>query len=208
VTYISIYSLYKHSQSYSNKRYLLLPNGHFGGRPQRSCEDAINKLVIANHQAWRRKRVLSLITFDVQGAFNGVFPAILGKRLRERGILPKLVRWIVAFCSDRLAMIQLGSFTSSISQIRHASIPQGLPMSPILYIFYNANLIDLDLSKKGSTIGFIDDFTAWLSSDTAQGATTELQNRVIPHIEAWASESWGFCGRQDRSHPLHKALGS
>ena len=188
--------------SYLAERYSLLPNGHFGGRPQRSCEDAINKLVIAIHQAWRRKRVLSLITFDVQGAFNGVFPAILGERLRERGISPKLVRWIVAFCSDRSAMVQLGSFTSSVSQIRHAGIPQGSPMSPILYIFYNANLVDLDLGKKGSTIGFIDDFTAWISSDTAQEATTELQNKVIPHVEAWARES-GAIFEADKTGLIH-----
>jgi hypothetical protein len=32
----------------------------------------------------RGKKVMSLVTFDVQGAFNGVHPAILRKRLEQR----------------------------------------------------------------------------------------------------------------------------
>ncbi|KAF4547022.1 Hypothetical protein D9617_69g078010 [Elsinoe fawcettii] len=42
--------------SYLAERYDLLPSGHFGGRPQRSCEDAVNKLVLAIYDAWRVRR--------------------------------------------------------------------------------------------------------------------------------------------------------
>ncbi|KAF4547023.1 Hypothetical protein D9617_69g078020 [Elsinoe fawcettii] len=62
-------------------------------------------------------------------------------------------------------------------------------MSPVLYTFYNAKLVDLDLGKKGSTIGFIDDFTAWIAAEDVKTATEALQHQVIPHAEAWAAES-------------------
>ena len=35
--------------------------------------------------------MLSLVTFDVQGAFNGVHPAVLEERLRERSVPEKMV---------------------------------------------------------------------------------------------------------------------
>ena len=54
-------------------------------------------LVEKTHEAWRAYRVLSLVSFDVQGAFNGVRPSILAERLRERRIPGDLVAWIESF---------------------------------------------------------------------------------------------------------------
>jgi len=50
--------------------YQLLPQNHFGGRRQQSCEQALDVLIEKIHEAKRAKKVLSLVTFDVQGAFN------------------------------------------------------------------------------------------------------------------------------------------
>lgn len=44
---------------------------------------ALDVLVKKIFEAWKGKRVLSLVTFDVQGAFNVVHPAVLECRLRE-----------------------------------------------------------------------------------------------------------------------------
>jgi len=58
--------------SYLAETYRLLPENYFGGRPSRSAEQALNLLVEKIHEAWRACRVLSLVSFDVQGAINGV----------------------------------------------------------------------------------------------------------------------------------------
>ena len=76
----------------------LLPSNHFGGLKQRSTVDALVVLQEKIYQAWRDKKVLSLITFDVKGAFNGVATPVLLERLREKRIPEDLVRWIQAFC--------------------------------------------------------------------------------------------------------------
>jgi len=131
----------------------LLPATHFGGRPRRSCEMAINLLVARVSEAWRAGRVLSLITFDVQGAFNGVHPQVLARRLSERGIPHQLVRWIVQFVTGRRASIQLGKHLAEMMDVRHAGIPQGSPLSPILFIFYNANLIGMPVDARMGTFG-------------------------------------------------------
>jgi hypothetical protein len=61
-------------------------DNHFGARKKRSCEQAINVLVERVYEAWRNRKVVSLVTFDVQGAFNGVNPRVLETRLEQRGI--------------------------------------------------------------------------------------------------------------------------
>lgn len=72
--------------SYLAETYTLLPKIHFGGRPNRSAEQALNLLVEKIHEAWRACRVLSLVSFDVQGAFNGTHSSVLAERLRERRV--------------------------------------------------------------------------------------------------------------------------
>lgn len=84
--------------SYLVEEHGLLPSNHFGGLKQRSTVDALVVLQEKIYQAWRDKKVLSLITFDVKGAFNGVATPVLLERLREKGIPEDLVRWIQAFC--------------------------------------------------------------------------------------------------------------
>ncbi|EAQ91643.1 hypothetical protein CHGG_03578 [Chaetomium globosum CBS 148.51] len=90
----------------------LLPANHFGARKRRSTEQALLLLQEHIYKAWRARKVLSLISFDVKGAYNGVFKDRLLQRLRARGIPESLVKWIDAFCSKRTATIAVNGFTS------------------------------------------------------------------------------------------------
>jgi hypothetical protein len=56
--------------------------------------------------------VLSRISFDVKGAYNGVFKDRLLQRLAARSIPKVLLKWIDAFCSDRPATIVVDGYTS------------------------------------------------------------------------------------------------
>lgn len=59
--------------SYAVETYGLLPANHFGARKRRSAEQALMLLQENIYRAWRMGRVLSLVSFDVKGAYNGVF---------------------------------------------------------------------------------------------------------------------------------------
>lgn len=98
--------------SYIGEAYRLLPENRFGGRPKRSAEPALNLLVEKIYEARRRRRVLSLVSFDVQGAFNGVHPSVLAVRLRESKIPTSLMAWIESFCSGRKASVVVGDYES------------------------------------------------------------------------------------------------
>jgi ribonuclease HI len=175
--------------SFITETYNLLPSNHFGARPRRSAEQALNVLVEKIYQAWRQGRVLSLVSFDVQGAFNGVHSDVLERRLAARRVPTPAVKWIRDFCDGRHAQVTVGSFESAVSPIKYAGIPQGSPLSPLLYVFYNADLVERKIDANGGALGFVDDFNAWVVGDDAKQNTKAIQDTIIPHAEQWASRS-------------------
>ena len=60
--------------------------------------------------------------------------------------------------SDRSTSIRLLDYESKLEKV-DLGIPQGLPISPILYLFYNADLLEesRDISLSIIPTGFIDD---------------------------------------------------
>ena len=59
------------------KKTAKLPRTQFGAQPRRSTDQALTILVERICGAWRAKKVLSLVTFDVQGAYNRVNKEVL-----------------------------------------------------------------------------------------------------------------------------------
>ncbi|KAJ5531445.1 hypothetical protein N7527_004838 [Penicillium freii] len=121
----------------------LLLTSHFGARKQRSAEQALVLLQEQIYTAWRGRRVLSLISFDVKGAYNGV----------------------EAFCSERTASIQINGQVSEVQSLPQAGLPQGSPL--ILFLFFNADLAQRQIDSQGGAMAFVDDFTAWVTGPTA-----------------------------------------
>jgi hypothetical protein len=51
--------------------------------------------------------------------------------------------------------------------VGEAGLPQGSPLSPILFLFFNTDLVQHKLDTKGGSMGFVDDYTAWVTGLTA-----------------------------------------
>jgi hypothetical protein len=186
--------------------YRLLPEKHFGGRPNRLAEQALNLLVEKIYEACRTYRVLSLVSFDVQGAFGGVHPSVLANQLQERRIPGDLVAWIESFCNGRKASVVVGDYESPISEIEHAGIPQGSPHLPILYVFYNANLVQGRISTSAGSTCFIDDYNVWVTGPSAAENTRKLQTQLLPRAEKWTRESGAvFEAEKTTFHSLRSA---
>ncbi len=73
--------------SFYAKRHNLLPDTQFGGRPRRLTEQALLILANAIDRALRQSKVVTLVAFDLKGAFNRVNKDFLDARLEEKGIL-------------------------------------------------------------------------------------------------------------------------
>ncbi|PNH36329.1 hypothetical protein BJF96_g603 [Verticillium dahliae] len=187
----------------------LLPTNHFGARKQRSAEQALVLLQEQIYAAWRNRWVVSLVSFDVKGAYNGVCKERLIQRMRARGLPGGLLRWVEAFCSDRTATIQVNGQASEVRTLPQAGLPQGSPLSPILFLFFNADLVQQKINCYGGAIAFVDDFTAWVAGPTTQdnrkgieaiiekaldwerrsGATFEADKTAVIHFTRWAKRS-------------------
>lgn len=145
---------------------------------------------------------MTLVSFDVKGAFNGVHAHVLEQRLRARRVPEQAVQWIRNFCSERRAKVTLGSYESEPRDIEYPGIPQGSPLSPLLYIFYNADLVEKAIDEKGGAIGFVDDFNAWVVREDEIQTTRLIQSTVIPHAERWAKQS-GAIFETDKTSLIH-----
>ncbi|RKK09806.1 hypothetical protein BFJ67_g18207, partial [Fusarium oxysporum f. sp. cepae] len=135
--------------SHAAETYGLLPTNHFGARKRRSAEQALLLFQEQVYKAWRNRKVVSLVSFDVKGAYNGVFKDRLLQRLEARGIPKGLIRWIDAFCSYRTATITVNGYTSALRELPQAGLPQGSPLSPILFLFFNADLVQSRIDSNG-----------------------------------------------------------
>jgi Reverse transcriptase (RNA-dependent DNA polymerase) len=159
---------------YLAETYNLLPQHHFGGRPGRSTEDAMMILTENIHRAWKHGEIYSAVFMDVSGAFNNVHHKRLIHNLRKRRIPEHLTRWIGNFLTDRTTHLRFNKSTSTCIPTP-AGIAQGSPLSPILYLFYNADLLDIlecgrwkSRWKDGLSRGFIYDIVFGICGLTAE----------------------------------------
>ncbi|KJZ68744.1 hypothetical protein HIM_11864 [Hirsutella minnesotensis 3608] len=152
-------------------------------------------------RAWRNRKVLSLISFDVKGAYNGVCKERLLDRMRARGISAELIRWVDAFCSARTASMVVNGHTSEQRELPQAGLPQGSPLSPILFLFFNADLVQKRIKAESGSIAFVDDYSAWVTGPTAESNRAGIQSIIDDALE-WEARS-GATFEADKTTVIH-----
>jgi len=142
------------------EKHQLVPTTHFGGRPGRTTTDALHYLVHKIKEAWRNNRVASILFIDVEGAFPNAVTDRLIHNLRKRKIPKAYTDFVRLLLEERKTRLKFDDFISVLIAIRNG-IGQGDPLSMILYILYNADLLEiLALLSKEDSIGYVDDAIA------------------------------------------------
>ena len=77
----------------------------------------------------------------------------------------------------------LGPFVTCCSETT-----QGSPLSPILFLFFNADLVQTSISTTEGAIAFVDDYSAWVTGDTAEVNRAGIQ-AIIDRALAWERRS-------------------
>ncbi|THC94016.1 hypothetical protein EYZ11_006525 [Aspergillus tanneri] len=175
--------------SYYAEAHHLLPITQFGGRPGRNTEQALLVLRNAIDRAWLSSKVITLVAFDLKGAFNGVNRDTLDRQLKAKGIPTKVRTWVASFMQNRSASISFDDFESPICALENAGLAQGSPLSPILFIFFNSKLVDQPVDFHGGASAFIDDYFRWRAGKSAEENLKKLQDEDIPRIEQWAQQT-------------------
>jgi hypothetical protein len=144
--------------SYVVETHQLIPQQHFGGRPGSAGEDAMAVLLEKIKEAWKRREVFSAVFMDVTGAFNNVQPKRLIYNMKMKEIPTFIVRWTENFLMKRETRLRFNGVDSESISIE-AGMPQGSPLSPILYLLYNSEFLSVLPPERGAllSLGFIDD---------------------------------------------------
>ncbi len=174
--------------SYITEKHQLLPRTHIGGRKGRSTEHAIHMVIEKIYEAWNRAegQVASLLLLDVSGAFDNVSHKRLLHNLRKRRIDEKIVTWIASFLGSRHTHIVVDGYKSRKYNIA-TGIPQGSPLSPILYLFYNADLIEICNAQQNTlATGYIDDVAILSWGDTTE-ITCNALSTTLNLASQWAA---------------------
>ena len=150
-----------------------------------SPEHASNILLTSIHTSWNEKETATLLLLDVTGVFDNVSQTRLFHYLRKKKIGGLMLQWISSFLQDRTNTLKLLNFTSSQLSV-NIGIPQGSPLSPILYLFYNSDLIDAytNAQEKSFASGFIDD-VAILVRGTSANSNLKTLYKIHRRTKMW-----------------------
>jgi ribonuclease HI len=168
----------------------LLPANQFGARPGRTTTDAILTVTNMVKDAQRSHEVTSVLFLDISQAFPNVNATRLCHNLRRRRVPENIVRLVSSFLKDRTTTLSFDDYTSP-SFAASNGIPQGSPLSPILYLFYSADLLEITEPHRGPsrprelTAGFVDDSTFIVSSPSFRENMEKMKVLVQKALE-WA----------------------
>ena len=135
----------------------LLPEGQMGNHKDRNMELAIQIVMETVYAAWKCCTVTSLLQLDIKGAFDMVNHVRLLDTMRSNGYPPWVVQWLCSYLEDRTAVLKFDDEMTKLIPIK-VGVPQGSPLSPILFIIYITSLYENLGSVAGLlVVGFTDD---------------------------------------------------
>ena len=150
----------------------LLQQTQIGGRRQRSALDACLLLQSKVQEAWKKKHTTALLFVDVKGAFDHVSANQLLAMCKKLKLPLALIRWISFFLSQRSIQLRFNGQTQPLQKVK-IGIPQGSPISPILFLLY---IRDICRTRPDTfTFSYIDDICIGASARSTKKLQQTLE---------------------------------
>jgi hypothetical protein len=141
--------------------------------------------------AWRAKpgSTVSMLSLDLAGAYDNVPHHRLIGILHKKGIPEWLIRVIASFLRERRTRIAYPGYTSEWINT-NTGIPQGSPLSPILFLFFISELLERFQDPEQGTlgVGFVDDTNLITWGESAADNCRRLTT-AHAECESWAAEN-------------------
>ncbi|EDO03066.1 hypothetical protein SS1G_05545 [Sclerotinia sclerotiorum 1980 UF-70] len=170
--------------SWTALRHNVVSSQHCGALPKRSGIDLLAAFTHEAELALDAGKIVSLVTMDVQGAFDALLKRRLLKRMLKQGWPTSLLRMIDSFLTGRRVRIRLEGVITKEYPVA-CGTPQGSPLSPILYMLYLAELLNRD---KDTQFGYADDISIFHCSKDFSTNAKVLQRRVRKIIK-WGEDN-------------------
>jgi ribonuclease HI len=169
------------------EEYRLLPDTHLGGRKGVSVDHAIQLILDRVHTAWGNGKKASMLLLDVAGAYDNVSHERLLHNMRQMG-LSAIVPWVEAFLTGRSTRIRLPGHLSDAFPTP-TGIPQGSPISPILFLLFNAPLVKncslITGYGRTEAFGWVDDVCILAVSNSYE-ENVWLIEKALERADQWA----------------------
>jgi len=167
----------------------LLYKDQLGGRSQRSAPDAVMALVHHVENAKSNGQVASALFMDVKGAFDNVSAERLVVTMKKMGLPFSIVDWVESFLSERKTQLAFDGLTEAMGPVQ-TGIPQGSPISPILFLIYLQPLFEHLSSLHPDTFfpSYIDDVGIVVSGPTEASNARHLQ-QIADTTLHWSREN-------------------
>lgn len=132
--------------------------GQMWARKERSAIDAVATLVHTVQESWPKKMLAGALFMDVKGAFDHVSKVELLRKMLDLGIDGDLIKWTKSFLSDRKVQLVIDGHENREREVE-TGIPQGLPVSPILFLIYISQVFDVvaEACPLVTFLSFVDD---------------------------------------------------
>jgi hypothetical protein len=116
-----------------------------------------------------------VLFLDVEGAFPNAVTDRLIHNLRKRRIPETYIRFIQQLLTGRRTRLKFDDFVSESIAVLNG-IGQGDPLSMILYILYNADLLEITGNEeKEDSMGFVDDIAFMAIGRDLEETTNRLR---------------------------------
>jgi ribonuclease HI len=184
--------------AWASIRYSVLHSQQAGALPKRSAVDLVAALVHDIEEAFSRKQVATLVTMDIQGAFDTVMRNRLVMRLRKQGWPPYLARWVESFMHDRSAKVRYQDIVTPASPLQ-CGLPQGSPVSPILFLLYTEPIFRLGNPK--CRFGYADD-TGILCTGSSVEETATAASKCVRELVTWGAAN-GVSFDPEKTEVMH-----
>jgi Reverse transcriptase (RNA-dependent DNA polymerase)/Endonuclease-reverse transcriptase len=164
----------------------LLHHSQIGGRLKKSAIDAA--LLLTNEVELNRlvKRKTSTLFLDVKGAFDHVAKNQLLVILQKLRLPISLIAWVSSFLADRELRLSFDGQIENFSKIE-TGIPQGSPISPILFLIYIRDLFP-SLASSVRVLSYMDDI-ALITSSTSLKKNIRILEREVAKLQELATQN-------------------
>ena len=127
---------------------------------QFNTNDNLFKLTQSLKQNITKGFVTSAVFLDVEKAFDQVWHSGLLHKMKKFGMDQNLLRWINRLLCERSISIEIKDIKSDSFIPKHG-VPQGGPLSPILFIIYVSDIPQPENVQTTNLLQFADDIALW-----------------------------------------------